>query len=170
MQHLLRERHVGAVVKLRGGSLYDAIDRLTKAGLIEPAGRDRSGARPERTIYTITPAGREQLNHVVRTHVGVVAEEFPAFAAGLAHVLHLDQDEAVRLLSERRRTLITQAEETGAALLEAQRTGVPRLMLLETEYTQLLRHAEITWLDEVTRAIEDGEMPWTAPPPPDQEA
>jgi DNA-binding PadR family transcriptional regulator len=170
MQNLLRERHVGAVVKMRGGSLYDAIDRLMKAGLVEPAARNRSGARPERTIYTLTPAGSEQLASVVRKHVGAVAEEFPAFAAGLAHILHLDRDEAVRLLHERRRSLTTLAEETSAALHEAQQAGVPRLMLLETEYTQLLRHTEIAWLGEVARSIEDGDLPWAAPPPPDQEA
>ncbi|WP_344222881.1 PadR family transcriptional regulator [Paractinoplanes ferrugineus] len=170
MQHLLRERNIEAVVKLRGGSLYDAIDRLVRAGLATVAGRVRTGSRPERTIYTITPAGVETLTTIVREHLATVAQEYPAFAAGLAHLLNLDRDEAVGLLHERRSTLTRLFEETDAALQEARKTGVPRLVLLETEYSQLLRQAEITWLREVTGAIETGDMPWIAIPPPHQEA
>ncbi|SDS98999.1 PadR family transcriptional regulator [Actinoplanes derwentensis] len=170
MQHLLRERNVGAVVKLRGGSLYDAIDRLARASLIEPVGRSRSGARPERTVYTVTPLGEEKLTAIVGKHVGAVAEEFPAFTAGLAHILHLEKEAALHLLHERRRSLTALAEETDAVLLDARQAGVPRLPLLETEYTQLLRHTEIAWLHQVTTAIEEGDLPWTAPPSPQQEA
>lgn len=170
MQHLLRERNIEAVVKLRGGSVYDAIDRLVKAGLAEVAGHDRAGSRPERTIYTITPAGVDTLITIIRKYVGTVVPEFPAFTAGLAHILNLERDEAVGLLRERRSTLLRLLEETGAALLEAEKAGVPRLMLLETEYSQLLRQTEIDWLDQVTRAIDNGDMPWTAIPTSHQEA
>jgi DNA-binding PadR family transcriptional regulator len=160
MQSLLRERHIGAVVKLRGGSLYDAIDRCLKAGLIEPVDRHRSGARPERTVYTVTESGAHTLNTLIRRYVGTVQPEFPAFTAGLAHLLHLDPGEAVGLLNDRRRSLTALLAETEAALIEARRAGVPRSALLETEYTQLSRHAEITWLAQVTQAIEDGDVPW----------
>ncbi len=160
MQALLRERHIGAVVKLRGGSLYDAIGRCLKAGLIEPVDRHRSGARPERTVYTLTDVGADTLTALVRTYVGTVNHEFPAFSAGLAHILHLAHDEAVGLLHERRRSLTALVQETDAVLTEAHQAGVPRPALLETEYTQLLRNTEIAWLQQITRAIEDGDMPW----------
>jgi DNA-binding PadR family transcriptional regulator len=160
MQAVLRERQIGAVVKLRGGSLYDAIDRCLKAGLIESVDRNRAGARPERTVYTLTSTGADTLKTLIRTYIGTVQHEFPAFAAGLAHILHLDPDEAAGLLDERRSSLTARLEETEASLTEARRAGVPRTALLETEYAQLLRHAEIAWLGQVTQAIEDGAMPW----------
>ncbi|HYN92560.1 MAG TPA: helix-turn-helix transcriptional regulator [Pilimelia sp.] len=160
MQTLLRERHVGAVVKLRGGSVYDAIDRSVRAGLIEPVDRNRSGARPERTVYTLTAAGESALRTLVRRYVGAVVPEFPVFPAGLAHLLILDREEAIGLLRERRRSLAGLAEEADDLLAEAGRAGVPRVVLLETEYAQLLRYAEIEWLQHVTEAIESGALPW----------
>jgi DNA-binding PadR family transcriptional regulator len=163
MQGLLRDRHIGAVVKLRGGSLYDAIARCHQAGLIEPVDRNRAGARPERTVYRLTDAGQKTLKTLVNRYVGTVGEEFPEFPAGLAHLLHLDRDEATARLHERRRSLVARVAETEAALAGAREAGIPRVVLLETEYAQLLRHTEITWLSEITRAIEDGDLPWLSP-------
>ena len=166
MQVLLRERHIGEVVKLRGGSLYDAIDRCLKAGLIESVDRHRSGARPERTVYALTDLGADTLMALIRRYVGTVEDEFPAFSAGLAHILYLDRDEAVALLHERRRSLHARMDETAAVLGEARQAGVPRTVLVETEYTQLLRQTEIAWLRQVAQAIEEGDMRWLTATPP----
>lgn len=78
MQSLLRERQIGAVVKLRGGSLYDAIDRCLKVGPVEPVDRHRAGARPERTVYALTDAGADTLTALIREYVGTVFRIEPA--------------------------------------------------------------------------------------------
>ena len=41
--------------------MYHTVARLLRAGLIAEVGTDRDGNRPERTTYTLTPAGREAL-------------------------------------------------------------------------------------------------------------
>ncbi len=43
------------------GSIYNAIRRLEAEGLIETVRSEQQGRRPTRTIYTITPPGREEL-------------------------------------------------------------------------------------------------------------
>jgi DNA-binding PadR family transcriptional regulator len=160
LQGLLRERHVGEVVKLRGGSLYDSVRRLHQAGLVEPVETSRSGGRPERTAYAITAAGRELLGALVREYVGVPAQEFPVFAAGLAHVLNLDAREAVDLLSARAHALRTELDDTERLLEPLRAAGMARAVLLEVEYAQTMRRAELHWLHQITDAIRDGTLPW----------
>jgi DNA-binding PadR family transcriptional regulator len=164
MQALLRDRHVGAVVKLRGGSLYDAIGRLTKAGLVEPVETTRTGARPERTVYALTNAGGALLDSLVREYVGTVAAEFPVFPAGLAHILCLPATEATALLRERAERLRAALAKTDEELATAGASGLPRVVLLEVEHAQIIRRAEVAWLDEVVRDIESGDLPWIESP------
>jgi DNA-binding PadR family transcriptional regulator len=61
MQQLMRERGHDQVIKLKGGSLYSTIERLTAAGLITPVETTREGRRPERTVYAITETGQDEL-------------------------------------------------------------------------------------------------------------
>jgi DNA-binding PadR family transcriptional regulator len=58
---ILKQRHKEESIKLRYGSLYTVIDLLLKRGLIVAKEIARDGRRPERTVYDITPAGRDEL-------------------------------------------------------------------------------------------------------------
>lgn len=160
MQAVLRERRVGMFVKLRGGSLYDAIRRLESAGLLKPVGTSRSGTRPERTTYAITKAGRELLDSLVEEYLGTVADEYPVFVAGLAHILNVQPDKAVELLTNRLEAVRRRYDEFEEGLASLGPDGPPRLALLEAEYAQAMRKAEIAWLRTVIRDIENGELPW----------
>ncbi|HEY6739691.1 MAG TPA: PadR family transcriptional regulator [Actinopolymorphaceae bacterium] len=164
MQTLLRERHVGSTVKLRGGSLYDAVARLEKAGLVRAVETVRPGARPERTVYEITPAGRELMGELVREYLGTVAREFPVFPAGLAHILDVPSAEAADLLRRRVGALRAEFDDVAARLEELRE--LPRVVLLEVEYTQRLRRTEIEWIESVVRDIETGELAWLDTPSP----
>lgn len=160
MRAALRDRHVGRVVKLRGGSLYDAIRRLESAGLLRAVGTSRQGARPERTTYAITKAGQEFLDSLVEEYIGTVAEEYPVFTAGLAHILNVQPDKAIELLTRRLEAVQNRYDEYVEGLASLGPDGPPRVALLEAEYAQLLRKAEIDWLRTVIRDIESGELPW----------
>ena len=164
IQALVRERHVDQVVKMRGGSLYDAIGRLADAGLITDVDSERVGARPERTVYAITAEGAAVADALVREYLRAPAQEYPVFATGLAHILNLDAAAAADLLRERRET-IRAAHDEIARELAADTAGLPRVVTLEAEYAQALRAAELAWLDRVIGDIGAGALPWpgTAP-------
>ena len=61
MFQTLIQRHADRIVKVRPGSLYHVVDRLTEEKLIRRAAMARDGKRPERAIYEITDAGAEAL-------------------------------------------------------------------------------------------------------------
>jgi DNA-binding PadR family transcriptional regulator len=159
IQALVRERHIDQVVKMRGGSLYDAIGRLAGAGLITTVSSERAGARPERTVYAITPEGTAVADALVRDYLRTPAQDFPVFATGLAHVLALDAATAAELLRERR-ARIQATHDRIARQLAADTAGLPRVVTLEAEYAQALRVAELAWLDQVVRDIGTGDLPW----------
>ncbi|MGH3490126.1 MAG: PadR family transcriptional regulator [Actinopolymorphaceae bacterium] len=163
LQSLLRARHVGEVVKLRGGSLYDSIRRLDRAGLVEVVETTRSGGRPERTAYAITDQGRDLLDALVREYVGSPAREFPVFAAGLAHILNLTRSEALDLLVSRAAVVHADVDDTASQLAQLRESGMDRVVLLEVEYAQTMRRAELGWLREVVDAIREGTLPWLEP-------
>src|SRR5438045_3608049 len=56
----LRERGKEQSIKLNYGSLYSVVEALQRHGLIVAQESTREGRRPERTVYAITVAGRDE--------------------------------------------------------------------------------------------------------------
>ncbi|WP_039793981.1 PadR family transcriptional regulator [Amycolatopsis alba] len=160
MQSLIRQRRIGDVVRMRGGSLYDAVVRLEKLGLAEVAGTSRDGARPERTVYGITEKGRAELRSLLSEYLGERADEYPVFPAALAHAHQLGRAEAGGLLRERAAELAVLIDKVEEDLRSAREAAVPRAVLLETEYAQVLRRAELGWLRGVLADLETGDLEW----------
>ncbi len=160
LQAQLRYRHVGEVVKLRGGSVYDAVRRMHSAGLVAEQETNRAGARPERTVYATTAEGEDLLDELIREYVATPAPEYPVFPAGLAHLANLSHDEAVELLRERAGHVQDEYDHVAELTQPLLEGGMARLVLLETEYAQRLRQAELAWLREVAADIADGTLPW----------
>src|SRR5712692_11539667 len=67
MKLLMEERGHEQVIKLKGGSLYDTVDRLQKLGFIKSQETSREGRRPERTVYALTDAGRHEVQTWMRS-------------------------------------------------------------------------------------------------------
>ena len=158
MASVLRTRGKDQDMPIKWGSLYTVVGNLEKHGLIEVAGSERSGARPERTVYRITAAGREELTDWVRELIGTPEREQPRFEAGLSVLGVLSPAEAIALLRTRRDALQSQVDGQRAALA-ATAEEVPRIFLVEDEYDLALRSAELTWLDGLLAELADGTLP-----------
>src|SRR5919206_4961589 len=110
MVSLMRERGKHETVRLRYSSLYSVVGALEREGLIVPRETVREGRRPERTIYGITGAGREEFLTWLRELLREPVKEYTQFAAGLSFLPGLPPEEAIALLKERARRV---EEETG---------------------------------------------------------
>ena len=102
MAATLKRRQKHESIKLRYGSLYTVIELMTSRGLIRSKETSRGGKRPERTVYALTPAGRNLLRSWMRHLLAEPAKEFPQFEAALCLLPVLPPDEAVALLRDRR--------------------------------------------------------------------
>lgn len=159
MLRLLRARRDERLVRIQHGTFYHAVSRLERDGLVREVGVDRDGNRPERTTYTLTPAGDAAVVDWVRRELGRI--DRPAeFRVALAESHNLVRDEVIALLDERRRLLAASAEEHRAALAGAGARRIPDQFLVEVQRESALLDAELAWQDALRARLADGSLPW----------
>jgi len=158
MKSKMKERGHDQVIRLKGGSIYDTVERLEQGGFIEAQTTSREGRRPERTVYAITAAGREEIMAWLRELLAQPVNEYPQFAAALAFFAALDKDEVVRLLKVRIALLDGQAAGDEQQLKTFMDMGLPRLFLVEGEYAVAMKRAERDWIRQLIEDIEGGQL------------
>ena len=160
----MRERHMEEAIKLNYGSLYHAVERLVHFKVIEPVETSRDGRRPERTVYRLTPAGRERFLDRLRELVATVSKEYHDFEAGLAFIHHLDRAEAIELLNRRAQHLEYEIAGVDGSMAMLREKGLARLALVEVEHAQAMRRAQLEWTRGLARDITDGTLDWKMKP------
>ena len=158
MKSKMKERGHDQVIRLKGGSIYDTVERLEQGGFIEAQTTSREGRRPERTVYAITEAGREEIMAWLRELLAQPVNEYPQFGAALAFFAALDKDEVVRLLKVRIALLDGQAAGDEQQLKTFADMGLPRLFLVEGEYAVAMKRAERDWIRQLIADIEGGRL------------
>lgn len=159
MQRLLRERRKDELLALKRGSLYHAINRLTREGLIEPVGIGREGRRPERTTYRLTPAGADALLDSLRLMISTREREPSELFAALSFLVYLTPGDAAAQLAARAGQLETEIEALAARRRQLL-PRLPRIHLLEEEYLLAMCRAERQWVRARLDEIGTGELTW----------
>ncbi|MBT1096110.1 PadR family transcriptional regulator [Streptomyces sp. Tu102] len=159
----LRQQGKDASTKINYGSLYTVVQNLEKHGFVEVTEVQKQGNRPERTVYGLTEAGREEMTEWLSDLMAVPAKEYPIFETALSLMGALPPDEVVRLLEERIKALEVQAA-SGRGALEKLYETLPRLFLVETEYQLHMVEAQTEWvrgfLEEIRKGTLPGVEPW----------
>jgi DNA-binding PadR family transcriptional regulator len=153
---VLKQRHKEESIKLRYGSLYTVIDVLLKRGSIAARETGREGGRPERTVYEITPAGRDELRIWLAELLGEPVKEYPQFEAALCLMPVLPPDEALALLRRRLELIDGNASALARQIEAVTGQGLPPLFLVEAEYRLALIRAEQQFVAGLVRRIENG--------------
>lgn len=159
MQRLIRERKKDEFLDLKRGSLYHAIARLQKAGLIAAVETTREGKRPERTVYRLTEDGERELLDWLRELLAKPVHEPSQFFAAVSYLGHLQPEDALEKLEQRMVSLEAEIRGVDAHLRElVPRIG--RLVLVEAEYAQAMRRAELEWVRSLAEEIRSGGLAW----------
>jgi DNA-binding PadR family transcriptional regulator len=159
MVTLMRERGKHETVRLRYSSLYSVVSALEREGLILSKETVREGRRPERTIYEITDAGREEFLTWLRELLREPVKEYTQFAAGLSYLPGLPPEEVMALLEERVGRLEAETGEMRSRLDDArEQYNLPRLFVVESEHELMLREAELEWVRGIIKDMETGAL------------
>jgi DNA-binding PadR family transcriptional regulator len=159
MKLKMKERGHDQVIRLKGGSIYDTVERLEEGGFIRSQAPSREGRRPERTVYAITQTGRDEITAWLREMLAQPVNDYPQFAAALAFFAALDKEEVVRLLRDRSAVLEKQIAGTEMGLEHWMKTrGIPRLFVIEAEYGVAMQRAELQWVGNLIQDIETGKL------------
>jgi DNA-binding PadR family transcriptional regulator len=154
---LMRARGKDRDMGIKWGSLYTVVQNLERNGYVKAIGVTRQGARPERTVYEITDAGRDELVAWTRELIAEPQAEHTRFVAGLSVLAVLTPQAVIDLLRTRLERLTETVDTLTAELEEA--SDVPRLFLIEDEYRIAMVRAEADW----TRSLLDELIAGTFP-------
>jgi DNA-binding PadR family transcriptional regulator len=160
LSRTLRDNGDARSVKFNHGSLYMVVQQLAKAGLISEVETTRVGQRPERTVYGLTDAGRQELRDWLRELIGEPQYEYPQFVAALSLIGALAPDEVAELLRSRLRGLEGQRAEIRQLVDEALTDGVHPLFLVEEEYRLALLDGESGFVEQFIERIDHPKTGW----------
>ncbi|MFC4008630.1 PadR family transcriptional regulator [Nonomuraea purpurea] len=157
LSRTMRDNDDARSIKFSHGSLYMVFGQLAKAGLIVEQETTREGQRPERTVYSLTDAGRAELREWMRELVADPGHEYPRFVAALSLIGALHPDEVIELLNERLRRLSAQRTEIRTLIDDTVAAGTHPLFLVEEDYRLALLEADQAF---TTRFIERIDNDW----------
>jgi len=162
MRSLMRERRHDRAFSIKESSVYDTVARLADRGFIEPVEVNREGRRPERTVYAITEAGRDELEVWLWDLASEPAAESPPFAAPLMFVYSLGRDRTLAAFQQRAARLEADISASDACrqAYAAEMPEFVRIFGIEEEYTQAMRRAELGWVRNTLAELRDGTFPW----------
>jgi DNA-binding PadR family transcriptional regulator len=158
MASVMRARGKDRDMDIKWGSLYTVVQNLEKNGFVEPIEVTRQGARPERTVYQITDAGRRELVEWTSELIAEPETEHTRFVAGLSVMVVLAPDDAIALLRRRLDRLSAQIDAQRAESVTAG-AEVPRLFLIEDEYRIAMTAAEADWTRSLVDELSSGTFP-----------
>ena len=154
----LRRQGKDASTKINYGSLYTVVQSLEKYEYVEVTDVERQGNRPERTVYGITAAGRQEMTEWMSDLVAFPAKEYPIFETALSLLGVLHPDEVMPLLEQRLDALEVQIA-SGRGALEKLYETLPRLFLVENEYQLHMVEAEAAWVRGFLDELREGTLP-----------
>lgn len=157
IKKLLKEHQLDRLIKVNDGTLYYAIEVLSKKGSIEPLEVVQADKRPEKTIYGITEAGKGQLEEEIYaglTEDGILNR---SFIAALLFVKYADRHKVIDLIESRTRAYEAKlAEVTGTLSVRLKQSPDSSLFILQN--TVLHIQTEYEWLQRLSEAARNGDM------------
>jgi DNA-binding PadR family transcriptional regulator len=160
----MQEREVWRLLRLTTGSLYHAIDRLERDGLIEAVETSREGRRPERTTYQLTEPGRDAFAERLRAMVAEPAVEYPQYAVAVAFLHTLDRTDA--LVQLRRRAIALEANVAAENVYRERLTDarVHPMYWADVDLRLRQRETELTWTRDLIERLETRQLTWPEGP------
>lgn len=163
MFQLMQQRNKGELVNIASrNSLYQALNRLVRAGLAEIDSTERADNRPERTVFRISDAGDRAVRESTRALLADEASEFPSLPVALSLLMLLTPADVETALGQRLAALESARDRQAASLAEASAMQLPRLFVLDEEYRHSMLVAQIAWLSALLEDLRTGSVTWSA--------
>jgi DNA-binding PadR family transcriptional regulator len=159
---MLKARGKDGSIKLNYGSLYSVVTALEKNGFIEAVETVRDGNRPERTVYAITPAGRDEFDDWLAELLGRPEKDFSQLEAGLAYLPAFAPDRVADLLEQRAGVLEQEIAKLEGMHDVMRSKKLPEIFWIESEFRVELLRTEITFARRLAERIRADDLEGTA--------
>jgi DNA-binding PadR family transcriptional regulator len=157
MSTTLRQRSKEESIRLNYGSLYAVVESLRKKGLIVAGETTREGNRPERTVYELTDEGATAMHEWLSEMLRDPSPQFTDFEAALSLMGAIPPDEALALLRLRLKALRISSSQYDGVRSSIPK-GFPALFLVEGDYAEALRQAEIAFVEKLVSDLDNDRL------------
>ncbi|MCL5275067.1 MAG: PadR family transcriptional regulator [Chloroflexi bacterium] len=141
------ETRMASCVDLKKPTAYFILDKMAAAGWITFE-QGQEGNRPPRRVYSITPAGEQIFQRLLRENLGAYSAARFASDIGLAFAEAIPHSEALMLLTRRR----MEVEKQLASAKSAPEHPGGAQLIIEHQAHYLL--SELAWLNKVIMRFE----------------
>jgi DNA-binding PadR family transcriptional regulator len=138
---------------MNGGQIYVTLTRLTKAGLVTSERADGLPDRPDRRVYTLTPAGQQRVAAWL-TEVNWPKPDLAEFHLKLVAAASARLADPVALVDAQRREVLRRLRDAQRAALGQSVDPVAGLLL---EGVVLRLRADMEWLEACERMWTKGD-------------
>jgi len=153
IEQTIRERGMREWTEIGFSSIYYVLNKLEKEGFIKSSLEKAEGKGPARKIYAVTDAGREvQLAETYRA-LSLPRREVRPFLLGLSNLPVLDAAQSLEALRSYRQELQLRQEHLLRRATE--QSNPPFYVEAMFDYSLMLLQAELKWLDEFIRTVEE---------------
>ena len=147
------------------GSIYSALKTLVKEQMIEVAGTEHVGGRPERTSYRLTARGERELGELLRDALWTVKMPVDPLVAVVSMMGFLKRDELIAALEARSAQIagaIAHAEHAIGAVDDIDTPAHVREML---RLLNARMGSELAWSKSFVARLRSGEYDTADDPP-----
>lgn len=142
------------------GSIYFSLAKMAEEHLVEVVSTDDRGNRPARTVYGITPHGRQEFERQLRELWWEYRPAIDPFRVALSFMNCLPSDEVLAALRHRASGLHSALEAFPYAIEGRLRNpSEPRHLAEVLRLAAAHIKTQLSWVEEAIGKVERGEMP-----------
>lgn len=141
LQKQVKYRHFDQWIRISSPSVYKKVIRLKQSGYLESTPM-RAGNMPEKTVYTITEAGKVHFLHLMRSAASSPVRMVFDFNAVIANLFKVPKKEALSLVENIAAEILAQKEKIEVRL--PSRSHIP----FEGQAVLIQQHKVICALEE----------------------
>ena len=141
------------------GSIYFALNKMAEEGLVEPVSTDQVGKRPARTIYTITDAGLQEFQRLLRDYWWDPRPLIDPFQVALTFMNKMPHEELLLVLRYRADRIRAFLAAFESRTMHIYSPDTPRHILENFRLAVAHQQAELHWIEEAIAKVERGDLP-----------
>ncbi|MDX1414913.1 MAG: PadR family transcriptional regulator [Candidatus Promineifilaceae bacterium] len=145
--HEFIDSYMQTCVDIKKPTAYYLLDKMERQGLITRK-EEKKGNRPTRRVYSMTTAGEERFQHLLRRNLATYQQNLYPNNTGFIFLQELPLDEAVALLLQRRQLIRARLQEAKGA------PHHPSGMQYMIDHQITMLQAELTWLEGVIERLQ----------------
>jgi len=154
----IKEREMDYWAKIKLPSIYSTLTRLEEQGLITP-GKEKVGNTPERTVYSITPSGHEQLSEQVQAFLREDDHPEWLFGLGVAFICGAPREKVLEALQLRKQNIEKHVQALSAEATDY-KDKIPFNWQMLIEHALKHMQLDLDWLEQLITTAQKVER-WT---------